>query len=864
MAVVLQNNMDSHSLKNSSLVHMEDKDYHADEEHSESDDEINDKDDKFSNQESVPYVELQNIKDTLIYGRQNDINHLGDLSINKRTEDRVNDSGNINVSKTMDAGTTGSEVEVTGTIGSLKSTSDSDSSQSSSSESISDDSGSEGGASSDSDKLAVEITTRPTVVKELSVPKRTDRTSSKVRNLEVELTDEIVQPCLNVATRFMRVDNDKTVKEPGTFDISGNDVEVVKDLPSCIEDAGYSRIASIAQSSQSQRKYSSTSNSSRESQSDAEVSSLETKDVDERMNVNVPSKVIRKEQRTSSCNHTSEDSLSDSDENLEQGYTLDENNTKKNFGDSFESLAQDLKSSNKVIAVESTCSEDNEDKRISVCPSSENSDIENDSETQDTCSEEVKEEKYKQHSSSGSDFSSSESESNYVEKGESETEDDELLKSVIEDAEPFRAPLLEDVIKSASLESSELEGNIQKQENKIGIAESEHHEAENIGERENWSGESEKSSSGSETDSSDDLYSDSKRSSEKDQYILPECNKISTDFDFIPKKDSYFLPDYEYKHVPVDVQVFVIPDGPIDKHFYPVLKDPEILIADDNNILNKEVTPIDVLDLNEEIIIPVEPVVVADLEGVSDKSHVDLSKEIEKSFDEKKNVDVSDIILEPLEGTEFSESEDELLKNILLQNEMNLYSIEKRKSSTSSCSSADEINVRVNSKIEIGSDKETGVMKLVSPVKEKENIEDKSAQIDTVKDKDAQYENVFIIKKPDYVTDLCKNDIVICKKVSTDSEIDSFHGGESVSRKSSKSSCSSVNSEDLGINIKHEEDIIHEDIETRSRSNSSSSSSSTDSNRSSISSRSSRSSCSRSSKSEGINYLEVSANMDSE
>lgn len=842
-AVVLQNDMDSHSLKNRSLDYIEDKNYHADEEHSESDDEIIDIDDKYSNEETVLLVQLENINDTPKYrGQKNDINHLEDLSINKRTEDGVNDSGKIKVSKTIDAGTAGSKVEVIGTTGSLKSTSDSDSSQSSSSESSSDDSGSEGGASSDSNKLAVDIATRPAIIKELSGPRKTDRTSSSDKNLEKNLKDEPVQSCFSVSTKSMGVDNDKIVEKS---DISGHDLVVVKDLPTCIEEPVQARIASIAESSQNQRKDSSSSNSSRISKSDPVVSSFEAKDVDERMNINVPSKNIKKERRSSSCSHTSEDSLSDSDVNFELGDILCENNTEKNIGDRFvdESLAQNFKSNDKVIAVESTCSVDHEDMRITVCPSSENSDIENDANAQDTFPEVVKEEKYKPHSFSRSDSSSSESGSNYVEKGESETEDDELLKSVIEDAEPFRAPLLEDVIKSASLESSELEENVQKQViERIGVAESEHHRAENICEEEKRSEETEKSRSGSETDSSDDLYSDSKNGSEKDQYILPECNKISTDFDFIPKEDSYYLPDYGYKPVPVDVQVFVIPDGPIDKHFYPVLKDPEVLITDDNNKIK------DVLDLNEEIIIPVEPVVVADVEDVSDKIHVDLSEEIEKSFDKKKNVDVSDIILEPVEGatTEHSESEDELLKNILLQNEMNLYSIEKRKSSTSSFSSADEINVRVKSKKEIDSDKEIDVTKTVSPVKEKENIEDNSVQIANVKHKDAQYENVFIFEKPDSVTDLCKSDVVICKKVSTDSEIGSFQGGVSVSRKSSESSSSSVNSDDIEINTKSERDNIYEDIEARSRCSSSSSSDS------------------RSSKSEGTKDLEVSANVDSE
>lgn len=219
-------------------------------------------------------------------------------------------------------------------------------------------------------------------------------------------------------------------------------------------------------------------------------------------------------------------------------------------------------------------------------------------------------------------------------------EEDMFLKSVIEDSEPFRAPILEGIILNSSLKGvlqiqndlvqeqykeNDISDNIEEEDNEENLTSSHHqenflkcinreysneilpvHETEN------------KYTSSSSMDSSDDLYSDV-RFDLNVKYILQEHNVIATDLEDADIQKTDFinaLSDVESKHSSVDVQLFIIPDMKLTQPFYPSLKDDNIF-APSNDI--------SVTELNKDISISMKPSL--DLEVKSE----DMEDELKKS-----------------------------------------------------------------------------------------------------------------------------------------------------------------------------------------------------------------------------------------
>ncbi|XP_052237368.1 serine-rich adhesin for platelets-like isoform X3 [Dreissena polymorpha] len=285
------------------------------------------------------------------------------------------------------------------------------------------------------------------------------------------------------------------------------------------------------------------------------------------------------------------------------------------------------------------------------------------------------------------------------------SEEDELLKSVIEDSHPFKAPLLETFIKTSFEEDmdsdkTDTDDVLEDETNAEAVVIRElesaiHHGKGRTSSVSSSSSSSSDSSKGDNktgksgtTDSEDDLYSDSKRdvSCDSKMYILPECTMITCE-DVTQKDLDIMFKDLDYanqlnsKMHPVGVDIFVHPGTPDVSVYYNVSPDHNEGEIDDFNDIYETIDPhLEEVDFNKGEIT---------LEGIELKPIV--GQELEQPS-------VPEIPIE---------SDDELLQNIILENEMNLKNIVRRKSSTSSSSSeksSHEDMPSTTSPVDIGKD----------------------------------------------------------------------------------------------------------------------------------------------------------------
>ena len=263
------------------------------------------------------------------------------------------------------------------------------------------------------------------------------------------------------------------------------------------------------------------------------------------------------------------------------------------------------------------------------------------------------------------------------------SEDDELLQSVLEDSLPFKAPLLEDVIKTSfeDVDSCAEDKSELKEKSEDSSSSS--------------SSSSDSSSENDEVDSDDDLYSGTPKKDDVStitiEYLLPKCDIISYDTMGLKESEQLYrdiplVADFEPETKPIDIQVFVInqsveSESEIpDTEFY-VPQDCDSVIVckglDDiagDNVWNEPSMPnVEDEDLNvyqnTKQPVAVDNIVLEHSSNVECEPHTDVSASIE--------------------------SDDELIKNIIDQNKRNLVDIRKGLSISSS-SSHDETDDKDN------------------------------------------------------------------------------------------------------------------------------------------------------------------------